>query len=173
MYQNFGCYKLTLAQNVLLGDTAGQNAPAGQADAEKIESALSWAGVGVPGRPEEILLGREFGGTEISGGQWQRLALARCRYRQRPIVFLDEPTAAIDPLEERALFGKMEELGRNRTVVLITHRLGAVRSADRIFLLEGGYIAEAGSFAELMGQKGRFYRIWNEQAKWYREDGRG
>lgn len=173
VYQNFGCYKLTLAQNVLLGDTAGQNAPAGQADAEKIESALSWAGVGVPGRPEEILLGREFGGTEISGGQWQRLALARCRYRQRPIVFLDEPTAAIDPLEERALFGKMEELGRNRTVVLITHRLGAVRSADRIFLLEGGYIAEAGSFAELMGQKGRFYRIWNEQAKWYREDGRG
>lgn len=167
VYQNFGCYKLTFAQNVRLGDIG--RFPDGQTDAERIDNALSWAGVAVPGDPEEVLLGREFGGIEISGGQWQRLALARCRYRQRPLIFLDEPTAAIDPLEETALYGKMEELGRNRTVVLVTHRLGAVRNADRILLLEGGRIAEAGSFARLMEQKGRFYRIWNEQTKWYRE----
>lgn len=163
VYQEFGHYKLTLAQNVYLGDTAKEM------DHKKISHALEWAGILLADHPQELLLGREFGGTELSGGQWQRLALARSYYRQRPILFLDEPTAAIDPLEEMAIYQKLNDLAQDRTVILVTHRLGAVRSADKIFVLDHGSIAEAGSFEELMEQRGYFYHIWNEQAKWYRE----
>lgn len=166
-YQEFGRYKLTLAQNVYLGDAMEDGGTAKPMDAGRIRRSLEWAGVLLSDKPEELLLGKEFGGTELSGGQWQRLALARCYYRQRPILFFDEPTAAIDPLEETALFGKLEELAGGRTVLMVTHRLGAARGADRIIVLEDGGIAEQGSFAELTAQKGRFYRIWNEQAKWY------
>lgn len=163
VYQEFGHYKLTLTQNVYLGDTAKEM------DHKKISHALEWAGILPANDPQELLLGREFGGTELSGGQWQRLALARSYYRERPILFLDEPTAAIDPLEEMAIYQRLNDLARNRTVVLVTHRLGAVRSADKILVLDHGSIAEAGSFEELMEQRGYFYHIWNEQAKWYRE----
>ena len=163
VYQEFGHYKLTLAQNVYLGDTAKEM------DYEKISHALEWAGILLDDHPQEQLLGREFGGTELSGGQWQRLALARSYYRQRPILFLDEPTAAIDPLEEMAIYQRLNDLAQDRTVVLVTHRLGAVRSADKILVLDHGSIAETGSFEELMEQRGCFYHIWNEQAKWYRE----
>lgn len=167
VYQEFGRYKLTLAQNVYLGDAMDDRGTVKPMDGGRIRRSLEWAGVLLSDKPEELILGREFGGTELSGGQWQRLALARCYYRQRPILFFDEPTAAIDPLEETALYGKLEELAGDRTVIMVTHRLGAARSADRIIVLEDGGIAEQGSFAELTAQKGRFYHIWNEQAKWY------
>lgn len=205
VYQEFGRYKLTLAQNVILGDTGAAEEgdcsenPAGKAGdrenirmeegctpenvgavgkkgtapwgsgGKRIREALDWADLFLEEDPEQMLLGREFGGRELSGGQWQRLALARSYYRRRPVLFFDEPTAAIDPLEEAALYGKLEKLAAGRTLVLVTHRLGAVRQADRILLLEGGKIAEAGSFTQLMERKGRFYRIWNEQTKWYKE----
>ena len=107
--------------------------------------------------------------NQMSGGQQQRVSIARALALQPKILFFDEPTAAIDPLEEAALYGKLEKLAAGRTLVLVTHRLGAVRQADRILLLEGGKIAEAGSFTQLMERKGRFYRIWNEQTKWYKE----
>lgn len=68
-----------------------------------------------------------------------------------------------------AIYQRLNDLAQNRTVVLVTHRLGAVRSADKILVLDHGSIAEAGSFEELMEQRGYFYHIWNEQAKWYRE----
>ena len=163
VYQEFGHYKLTLAQNVYLGDTMKQM------DIRKICNALDWAGVLLSEHPDEMLLGREFGGTGISGGQWQRLALARCYYRQRPVLFLDEPTASIDPLEEMEIYEKLNELAREQTVILVTHRLGAVRSADKIIVLDNGSIAESGNFEQLMEQQGHFYHIWNEQAKWYQE----
>ena len=161
VYQEFGRYQLTVAQNVYLGDTGRPM------DEEKIGRALDWAGLKPAGYPPEMLLGREFGGSDLSGGQWQRLALARCYYRQRAILFLDEPTAAIDPLEEMALYEKLKELAKGRTVILVTHRLGAVKNADRILMMDDGRILESGSFDALMEKKGRFYQIWNEQTKWY------
>ncbi len=136
-------------------------------DRSKMQDALDWAGLSISLDAEDMLLGKEFGGIDMSGGQWQRLALARSYYRDRPIVFLDEPTAAIDPLEEMALYQKLEDLAEGRTVVLVTHRLGAVRTADQIIVLEHGKIVEAGNFDELMEKKGRFSYIWKEQMKWY------
>ncbi len=141
-------------------------------DLGKIKNALEWAGLSFSINPEKMELGREFGGAEMSGGQWQRLALARSYYRQRPMLFLDEPTAAIDPLEEMAIYNKLNELASGRTVILVTHRLGAVRNADKIIMLDNGRIIESGNFEQLIEQKGQFYHIWNEQVKWYQSGGR-
>lgn len=163
VYQNFGRYQLSLAQNVCLGDTARP------ADPEGIREALEWADVDGGPSPESVQLGREFGGAGLSGGQWQRVALARCRYRQRPILFFDEPTAAIDPLEEMRIYEKLEALAQGRTVILVTHRLGAVRTADRILVMEDGRITESGTFRKLAEAGGRFSQLWSEQAKWYHD----
>ncbi len=171
VYQDFGHYKLTLAQNVYLGDTIEGNTLK-QMDLGKIKNALEWAGLSFSISPEKMELGREFGGVEMSGGQWQRLALARSYYRQRPMLFLDEPTAAIDPLEEMAIYNKLNELASGRTVILVTHRLGAVRNADKIIMLDNGRIIESGNFEQLIEKKGQFYHIWNEQVKWYQSGGR-
>lgn len=181
VYQEFGRYKLTLAQNVYLSDTKASPPPQGLEDGmdmDRICDALDWAGLSASKNPGEMLLGKEFGGTELSGGQWQRVALARSYYRQRPILFLDEPTASIDPLEEMAIYDRLNELeggavsfemvsGRRKTIILITHRLGAVRDADKIIVLDSGSIVEMGSFAQLIEKRGHFHHIWNEQAKWY------
>ncbi len=161
VYQEFGHYKLTLAENVYLGDSMKK------IDFGKIKDSLEWAGLLFSEQPEHLLLGKEFGGIEISGGQWQRLALARSYYRQRPVIFLDEPTASIDPLEEMEIYKKLDELAEERTVILVTHRLGAVRNVDNIIVLDNGNIVEEGSFEQLIKQKGHFSFLWNEQAKWY------
>lgn len=134
---------------------------------KRINTSLKWAGLSFFEQPENLLLGGEFGGIEISGGQWQRLALARSYYRQKPMVFLDEPTTSIDPLEEMQIYNKLNELAEDRTVILVTHRLGAVRNVDNIIVLDNGHIVEEGSFEHLIKQKGHFYFLWNEQAKWY------
>ncbi len=167
VYQDFGRYKLSLTQNVYLGDAVDRNGSMRPVDRSKMQDALDWAGLSISLDAEDMLLGKEFGGIDMSGGQWQRLALARSYYRDRPIVFLDEPTAAIDPLEEMTLYQKLEDLAEGRTVVLVTHRLGVVRTADQIIVLEHGKIVEAGNFDELMEKKGRFSYIWKEQMKWY------
>lgn len=169
VYQDYGQYKLTLAENVYLSDTMGVDHGLKEPDMERICSALEWADLRFDMEPDQMVLGKEFGGSELSGGQWQRIALARSCYRQRGVLLFDEPTAAIDPLEEMALYGKLEELAGEKTVILVTHRLGAVRSADKIIVMENGRIAEMGSFEELLRLKGYFHAIWTEQTKWYQE----
>ena len=136
---------------------------------EKICDALEWADIRFDTPPDKMVLGKEFGGRELSGGQWQRIALARSYYRKRIVLLFDEPTAAIDPLEEMELYGKLKELAGEKTVILVTHRLGAVRNADKIIVLEKGNIAEIGNFDELMRRKGYFHNIWTEQTKWYKK----
>lgn len=169
VYQEYGRYKLTLAENVYLSDTMGKDHGLKEPDVERICHALAWADVRFDAKPDKMVLGKEFGGSELSGGQWQRIALARSYYRKRKVLLFDEPTAAIDPLEEMALYGKLDELAGEKTVILVTHRLGAVRNADKIIVMEKGSIAEMGSFDELMRLNGNFYHIWTEQTKWYQE----
>ena len=113
------------------------------------------------------MLSREFGGTDLSGGQWQRLAIARGFYRRHNLIVLDEPTAAIDPLEETAVYQKFAEMSKDKTAVIITHRLGSVKIADRIVVLENGKIAEMGRHEALMEKKGLYYDMYMAQAKWY------
>lgn len=101
-------------------------------------------------------------GTDLSGGQWQRLALARDFYRDAPIIILDEPTSAIDALAEARIFNRLFK-GRQRTVITISHRLSTVKKADVIFMLQDGELIESGTYEDLIATKGAFYRMFEAQ----------
>jgi ATP-binding cassette, subfamily B, bacterial len=116
------------------------------------------------------LLGPVFvGGTDLSGGQWQRVALARLFFRDAPFVILDEPTAALDAHAEHALFASLRELLGGRSVLLISHRFSSVREADRIYVLRDGEVVEHGSHDELVAAGGQYAEMFGLQAAAYRE----
>ncbi|MCA0228673.1 ABC transporter ATP-binding protein/permease [Patescibacteria group bacterium] len=103
-------------------------------------------------------------GQELSGGQWQRLALARNFYRDSPIIILDEPTSAIDALAESRIFKHLFD-ERDKTIITVSHRLSTVKRADKIYLLKDGEIVEQGSYEELLAREGEFYRMFESQIK--------
>ena len=153
VFQDFIRYALSAGDNIALGrheraaDTAGIVRAAEQAGADGDISALPSG--------YETLLGPAFiDGTDLSTGQWQRLALARTFFRDAPLVILDEPTAALDAKAEHELFAKIGELFADRSVLLISHRFSTVRSADRIYVLSEGYVVEAGTHEELVARPG-------------------
>ena len=104
-------------------------------------------------------------GIDLSGGQWQKLALARAFYRNAPILILDEPTSAIDAKAEYEIFQKVQSLQKDKTVIIISHRFSTVRNADRILVLEGGRIVEEGDHEKLMERKGLYEELFTLQAK--------
>ena len=165
VFQNFQKYKMTLGENVLMSDSGHP------VDGQRILHSLHRAGLDEKSEEfaqgPDTMLSREFGGTDLSGGQWQRLAIARGLYRQHNLIVLDEPTAAIDPLKETEIYQKFAESAKNKTAVIITHRLGSAKIADRIVVLDKGRIAEQGTHEELMGRKGIYSEMYHEQAKWY------
>lgn len=165
VFQRFQKYKMTLRENVILSDS-GRPIDDIRAESSLDKADLDWRSGSFP-EGMDTMLAREFGGTDLSGGQWQRLAIARGFYRRHNLIVLDEPTAAIDPLEETAVYKKFAELSRDKTAVIITHRLGSARIADRIIVLEKGRIVETGGHEELMERKGLYYEMYTAQAKWY------
>ncbi|GET44577.1 ATP-binding cassette domain-containing protein [Microseira wollei] len=115
----------------------------------------------------DTLLGSEFGQRQLSGGEWQKLALARAFMRHSQIQVLDEPTSAQDIETEHDIYKRFSQLSCNRITVLISHRLSAVRMADRILYLANGRIQEIGSHAELMALNGEYARLYKLQALQY------
>lgn len=114
-------------------------------------------------------LGRDFtGGVEPSGGQWQKLAIARALYREASVLVLDEPTAAVDAESEAKIFEALESLPDTQTVILISHRFSTVRHADQIVVIEDRTISEAGTHDELLAQGGTYARLFGSQAEGYR-----
>ncbi|MBQ0139757.1 MAG: ATP-binding cassette domain-containing protein, partial [Kurthia sp.] len=106
-------------------------------------------------------------GEDLSGGQWQKLALARALFKEGEIYILDEPTAALDPLSELEIFEKFEFITKSKTSFFISHRIASTKFADRILVFKEGEIIENGSHKELMELKGEYYKLYEAQSKWY------
>jgi len=109
-------------------------------------------------------------GVDLSGGEMQKLLLARAIYKDGSILLLDEPTAALDPIAENNLYLQYRKLTQNKTSVYISHRFASTRFCDRIVLLEDGVICESGTHDELMQHNGRYAELFNVQSKYYKED---
>ena len=166
IFQEYGKYMMTAAENIAVGDIDRRSeldsivAAAQRAEADTFIQAL-------PAGYQNLLGSEYFGGANLSLGQWQRVALARAYFRDAPFIILDEPTASLDPKAEAALFEGVRTLYRNRSVLLITHRFGSARTADRIYVLEHGRVIESGNHAALMDSDGRYAEMFNLQAAAY------
>jgi ATP-binding cassette subfamily B protein len=155
-------YQSTFSENITLGDLTTASDPG------QVELAARAAGADklIEELPEgyDTLLGRWFkGGTELSVGEWQRLALARAYWRQAPILILDEPTSAMDPWAEHDWLKRFRKLAVNHTTLIITHRFTTAMYADIIHVMEDGCIVESGSHAELLALGGRYALSWQDQ----------
>lgn len=163
VFQDFQRYKLTLRDNICIADFRKKSKD------EYIYNQLQELDFSKETIPEglETILSNEFNGIDLSGGQWQKVAIVRGIYRDSPMIVLDEPTAAIDPVEESKIYKIFTEITKDRTTILITHRLGSVKVANRIFVLDKGRVVEEGTHAELMNKKGVYFQLYNLQAHWY------
>ena len=151
--QEFAKYKLPIKDAIALGDTSKPF------DLEQVKYAATQSGANefIEEWKEgyDTQLGKEFeGGIEPSVGQWQKIALARMFYKNPQIWILDEPTASIDAVAEMGIFNKLENLPKDKTVILISHRFNTVKNANKIIVIEHGSIAEMGNHEELMKKEG-------------------
>lgn len=160
VFQDFIKYKLSLEDNIKISNITSKAAT--EEVFEKADVNLADLNIHL-----DTILSREFGGQDLSGGEWQRLAIARGLYRPHDLIILDEPTAAIDPIEEANVFNSFKRISACKTCVFVTHRLGSTQIADKIIVMEKGEIVEEGTHKELMELKGRYYHLLKSQAQWY------
>jgi ATP-binding cassette, subfamily B, bacterial len=161
--QDHANWPLTVRHNIAMGRAADPGMMAGAAAVAGADAVIE----GLP-RGYDTLLDRQFkDGVELSGGQWQRIAVARGFYRSAPLLIMDEPTAALDARAESALFSSVREHAQGRTVLIITHRLASVRQADRVYVLHAGAVIEQGTHAELMARGGQYADLYTLQASQY------
>ena len=167
LFQDFIKYQFAFKENVYFGDLSKPGKVKFLKDAIVKSGADKFMETLPLGRNQ--ILGKMFDkGIDLSGGQWQKLALARAFYRNAPILILDEPTSAIDAKAEYEIFQKVGELQKDKTVIIISHRFSTVRNADRILVLDGGHIIEEGNHKELMEKKGLYEELFTLQAQGYK-----
>jgi len=167
IFQDFGKYEMTAAENIAIGRIAERG------NVERLREAACASGADetlskLPNGFDQ-LLGRRFeGGVDLSGGEWQRLAIARAYLRRAGILVLDEPTAALDARAEHEVYTRFADLATDHIVLLISHRFATVRIADRILVLDEGVIREEGTHDDLIGRGGLYAEMFELQAANYR-----
>ncbi|SYX82419.1 conserved membrane protein of unknown function [Paenibacillus alvei] len=164
VFQDYGKYGLTVRENIAIADVDKQ-------DMLQLEQAATLAQAEpfiaeLPNR-YDTLLGPEWGGADLSGGQWQRLAIARSMYRDADLIILDEPTASLDVRAEYELYRSFRKLAEGKSVLLISHRFSTVKMASRILVLKDGKITEEGSHKQLMELGGEYEKMYRIQAEAY------
>jgi ATP-binding cassette subfamily B protein len=167
IFQDFVKFQLTAANNIAVGRIDEKE----NIDRIKTSAALSLADTVISGLPNgyDQMIGRKFAnGVDLSGGQWQKIALGRAYMRDAQLLILDEPTAALDARAEHEVFQRFADLTHGKTAVLISHRFSTVRMADRILVIENGTFVEMGSHEELLMKGGRYSELFNLQAQGYR-----
>ena len=161
---------------VTIAEIVSEQPDSENTDKERVQRCLRSAGLSdkIASLPEGInsKYDKTFwdDGVNFSGGEIQKLLLARALYRQSPIVVLDEPTAALDPISENSLYETYDEMMKGKSTVFISHRLASTRFCTRIILIEAGRIIEEGTHDELLAKKGRYYELYETQAKYYRDN---
>ena len=166
VFQDFVKYSITLSENIGVGDVDNID------DTEAVAAAMHKARVNVfaemLAEGKDTLLGRDFeGGVDLSGGQWQRIAIARAFMGDKPILILDEPASQLDPMAESQIYTEFAEISKGKTAVFITHRLGSTMITDRIYVITDGRISQSGTHGELMEQGGLYAEMFNAQKQWY------
>ena len=171
VFQDFTRFSITLRENIGIGDI------------DEIENEDQIKNAAIKGKAHEFadqlaqgydtLLGRDFeGGIDISGGQWQRIAISRAFMGNKPILLLDEPTSQLDPIAEAELYTEFAYMVENKTAIFITHRLGSTMITDRIFVIHDGKVTESGTHEELMQLGGIYFQMFNAQKQWYHRTGK-
>ncbi|MDR2702721.1 MAG: ABC transporter ATP-binding protein/permease [Cellulomonadaceae bacterium] len=167
VHQDFARYQVSLADNIALGNVSNLLSP------EKLLQVANKVSLGdalaqLPAGLDTPLGKLNEEGTDLAGGQWQKVAIARSFVSSAPVVILDEPTAALDPIAESEVYLEFENLMHGKTTIMISHRLGSTKLADKIFVIGQGTIVEQGSHAELMAQNGIYAQMFATQSKWYK-----
>src|ERR1035441_9750668 len=167
IFQDFMKYEMTARENIAIGRI---EVPHAQEEIEyAAEKSLAAGVIAKLDGGYDQMLGRRFeGGVDLSGGEWQKLALARAYLRDAQLLILDEPTAALDARSEAEVFERFAELTQGKMALLISHRFSTVRMADRIVVLEGGKLVEEGNHLQLMALGGRYAAMFEMQAASYR-----
>ncbi len=164
VFQDFRLFSMELGQNVAVGT---------EYDAEKVEDALNKGGFGERFKSMQngldTIIYKDFDkeGVEVSGGEAQKIAIARAVYKNAPFVVLDEPTAALDPLAEEEVYRKFDEIIDNKTAVYVSHRLSSCRFSDKILVMHQGEIVQTGTHEELLSQEGKYAEMWQSQSQYY------
>ena len=171
LFQNFVQYPLSLRDNIALSDYDRAS------DDDAVISALKQSGV-YDEMQEKLTNGldsfmtRQFddNGTELSKGQWQKVALSRAYFKNADILIFDEPSAALDAEAEDRIFKNFEDISEGKTGIMISHRISAARMSNKIIVLDGGIITECGSHDELVEKNGLYAKLYNLQKEKYRAE---
>lgn len=168
VFQEFNLFAGTVAENVAASQT--------NIDMDRVKRCIAYAGLtekveSMPqGYESKLNRGVYEEAGELSGGEQQRMVLARALYKEAPILLLDEPTAALDPIAESEIYQKYDAMTEGKSAVYISHRLASTRFCDRILLIDGNIIAEEGSHEALMKKRGKYAELYEVQSRYYRED---
>jgi ABC-type multidrug transport system fused ATPase/permease subunit len=167
IFQDFGRYAVTVQENIQFGDIATEAEESRVREAAVSSGAAQFIDKLTDGYQTPLMRVFEIDGTELSGGQWQKLAIARAFYGHGDVIILDEPTAALDALAEQEIYNQFDRLRKDKTTIFVSHRLSSATVASKILVLEYGRIIEEGDHATLMAKRGRYFELFTTQASRY------